>query len=192
MKRLVLKLLAGAGLFLSVGQVLAETITDEDYRLAPSDMVVVRVLGDKDADFESRVTKKGSLEHPWLGPVEVKGKTKSEVVKILKDLLVPDYYVNPQIVLEIRDYSDRTVTVLGQVNQSGQVKFPIEQGLTVLQAIGMAGGFSKSANRKKIQILRGGKPVTEFNFIEYEKNPGKAKIPTLEPGDIIVVSETLL
>jgi polysaccharide export outer membrane protein len=191
MKRLVLSLLAGAGLFLSAGSARAEVVSDEDYHLAPSDMVVVRVLGDKEFDFEGRVTKKGALECPWLGSVDVKGKTKSEVVKILKDKLVPDYYVNPQIVLEIKDYSDRTVTVLGQVNQSGQVKFPSEQGLTVLQAIGITGGFGKSANKKKIQILRGGKPVTEFNFIEYEKNPGKVKIPTLEPGDIVVVPETL-
>jgi protein involved in polysaccharide export with SLBB domain len=187
----LLKLLMGAGLCLCLHPALAETLTDEDYHLAPSDMVVVRVLGDKEFDFEGRVTKKGALDVPWLGVVEVKGKTKSEVVKMLKEKLVPDYYVNPQIVLEIKDYSDRTVTVLGQVNQPGQVKFPSEQGLTVAQAIGFANGFGKSANKKKIQIIRGGKPVMEFNFQEHEKGTSKVKIPSLEPGDIIVVPETL-
>ena len=160
-----------------------------DYRIAPSDMVVVSVVGEKDWEkIEQRVSTTGTINLPYLKEVSVKDKTTAQVTSMLQDMLKQDYFVDPQVSVSIKEYSKRTVTVIGQVTKQGAINFPAEQELNVLEAIGAAEGFTKLANTSRITITRKGKAI-RFDLAAWRKNPQKTKLIMMEPGDVVFVPE---
>jgi polysaccharide biosynthesis/export protein VpsN len=164
----------------------------QGYRLMPSDLLVVDVVGEKDlALIERRVSPTGTISFPFLGDVEVKDKSAADVERLLRELLMKDYFVDPQVVVRVREYKKRVVTVLGQVNRQGVVEFPSEQGMNLLEAIGQGGGFTQLADTRNITISRGGQKIT-FNYKDFLRKPEQNKLPHVEPGDVIMVPETLL
>ncbi|MBM3824013.1 MAG: polysaccharide export protein [Verrucomicrobia bacterium] len=168
------------------------SLNEKDYRLARSDKIVVTVVGEKDFDqIEQRITSTGTITLPYLKEVEVKGKTTAELVAHLQMLLRKDYFTDPQVVVSVREYSKRTVTIIGQVMKQGIVMFPAEQGMNIMEAIGAAEGFTKLANTSRITITRRDK-VISFNLRARQRNPEKVKLIELEPGDIVFIPESRL
>ena len=166
---------------------LAEALTD--YKISPQDVLIVDVYNEKDLSKEVRVSAKGEITLPLLNNVKVEGMTPAEVETRLKELYGKDYLVDPQIIVAVKDYRQRKVSVFGQVNQPKLVDLPAEQKMTVIEAIAAAGGFTKIA--KHIQVTRawGEKPF-KFKQDELKKNSDPQKAFTLEPGDIIFVTES--
>jgi len=68
--------------------------------------------------------------------------------------LLKVYLINPEVSVEITSYAKQHFTVLGQVNKPSIFDIPDEGSLNLLEALGMAGGFSKIANPSKIMIKR--------------------------------------
>lgn len=165
---------------------------NQGYRINASDLIVIDVVGEKDLTaIEKRVSPKGTISFPYLGDIEVQGKTAAETERYLRDLLIKEeYFVNPQVVLRVKEYKKRQVTVLGQVNRQGVVEFPSEQGMNLLEAIGMAAGFTQLADTREITISRGAQKTT-FNYKDFLKKPKEANLPSLEPGDVVMVPEAV-
>lgn len=159
------------------------------YRLMASDLIVVDVVGEKDLlQMERRVTASGTISLPFLGDVAVVGLSSAELEKTLRELWMKDYFVDPQVVVRVKEYKKRVVTVLGQVTRQGVVEFPTEQPLNLLEAIGQAGGFTQLADTKNITISRGAQKL-KFNLKDYLRKPEVGKLPLLEPGDVIMIEE---
>jgi polysaccharide export outer membrane protein len=171
--------------FRSVGEVPA------DYKIKAQDLLSVDVLGEKDLCRDCRVSSSGTISFAWLNGVEVKGKTPAEVETILKELLDKDYLVDPQVIVAVKEYNAQTILVMGAVFKPGSVTLPGEKKITIIDAIGLAGGFTKLANDKKIEFTRNGKSEM-FTFENLKKMIDQNKIIYLEPGDIIKVHETFL
>lgn len=161
-----------------------------DYQIAPQDILIIDVVGEKDLGREVRVSSTGTITFTWLSNVEVKGKTIGEVEQLLRDLLDRDYLVEPTVQVSIKEYRIREVNVLGPVGRPGSLVLPGEQKLTIVDAIGRAGGFTKLANENKIKFTRGGKTET-FSFEELKKQTDTAKTIYLETGDVIEVVERI-
>lgn len=161
-----------------------------DRKIAPLDIVIIEVFGERDLSVERRVQQTGTITYPLLGIVEVAGRTPGEVEKQLTDKLGADYLVDPAVTVMVKEYRARTVSVMGKVQRGGAIELPSEQRVDILEAIARAGDFSPLANRNKIQLNRGGK-ITYYKFDELvkEKNPNK-KI-WVEPGDVIYVHESV-
>ena len=70
----------------------------------------------------------------------------------IKAKLKDGYLVNPQVSVSIEARVRRTVTVLGQAQNPGVFELPADRKLTVVEAIGMAGGATRIANTKKITL----------------------------------------
>ncbi|HVY68771.1 MAG TPA: polysaccharide biosynthesis/export family protein [Verrucomicrobiae bacterium] len=164
----------------------------EDYKLTASDLIIFDVVGERDFRQELRVNASGIVVFPYVGKVEVAGKTRSELINLLTSKLKPDYFVNPQIFIEVKEYSRRTVTVLGQVNRQGTIAFPAEQKMNVLEAIGLADGFTRAANKRRIHIIRASGKTVEFDLPDWKKKEDRSQLPLLEPGDVVDVDETIL
>ena len=73
------------------------------------------VVGEKELSREFRVSSSGTITFPYLGNVEVKNKTPAEVETLLRVGLDKDYYVDPQVIVNVKEYRIRTFAVLGQV-----------------------------------------------------------------------------
>src|SRR2546425_7625597 len=72
-------------------EVRAAEVVEVDRKIAPLDILTIDVVGEKDLSKELRVSSSGTITFPFLGSLEVKGKTPTEVETLLKDLLGKDY-----------------------------------------------------------------------------------------------------
>jgi polysaccharide export outer membrane protein len=168
----------------------ADVATDGDHKIAPLDIINIDVVGEKDLTKENlRVSSSGTITFPFLGSVEVKGKTPAEVENLLKEKLGEDYLVNPQVIVTVKEYRSRTVSVIGQVNKPGIIALPAEQKLGILEAIAQAGDLAKSANKNRIEVSRNGK-TQKFTLDDLKKDTNPEKKFWLEPGDVIYVHES--
>jgi polysaccharide export outer membrane protein len=133
----------------------------DTYILSPSDMVQVRVYQEDDLETKLRVGKDGTASFPLIGVIHIGGKTVDQAANLIRDRLAQDYLVNPQVTLTIIEYSKRRFTVLGQVQKPGTFEIPNEESVTLHQAIAMAGGFTRLANRSTVSVSRraGGRSV---------------------------------
>ena|SRR5436190_14001421 len=160
-----------------------------DYKIAPNDIVVVEVFGEKDLSREFRVTRSGTINYYFLGEVTVAGKTTSQVREELADKLNKDYLVDPQVTVDVKDYRVREVFVNGAVNKPGSIILTGEQDLDILGAIARAGGLTVRASENKIKFTRPG--VMEKTVSLEDLKKGARFNLQLQPGDIIEVVEKL-
>jgi polysaccharide export outer membrane protein len=111
------------------------------------------------------------------------------VERLLKEKLGKDYLVDPQVIITVKEYRSRTVSVIGQVNKPGVIPLPGEQKMGILEAIAQAGDLAKSANKNRIEVSRKGK-TQKFTLDELKKDTAPEKKFWLEPGDVIYVHES--
>lgn len=172
----------------------AETRTE--YTLQPLDRIKIEVLREPDLTREIRLSQEGAATLPLIGPVNLKGKTVREAQIIIRDLYDKDYLVNPQINLSVLEYARQTVDVLGAVADSGSIDIPPEQPMNLLAAIARAGGFTRLADRRKVQLTRraedGSTQTFEINADDIIRSRSSAEEWLLRTGDVIYVPERLL
>jgi hypothetical protein len=77
------------------------------------------------------------------------------------------------------------VLVNGQVNKPGNVALAKDQKMTIIDAIGRAGGLTGAANPARIRFSRPGQDERVISFDELKKENDSGKIIYLEPGDVI-------
>lgn len=125
-----------------------------DYVIQASDLISVQIFQEEDLKRDVRVSQEYSVTLPLIGKVYLKGKTVHQAEAMIRELYDRDYLVNPQVNVVVTDYAKRSVNILGSVGSPGVVLFPQEQGLTLVDAISRAGGFSRLADRKHVKLTR--------------------------------------
>lgn len=155
------------------------------YRLRPGDAIVVAVRTPAEQQFELVIDEHGLIKLPLIPDIRAAGMTGSELERTIKSA-----YINNKI------YRDVTVNVMvpqrsyfvrGEVRAPG--RYPIIGGVTLLQAIAAAGGYTEFANPRRIQVSRGGQQFTADAY-EIERNPDSDI--AIETGDVIVVPRRFL
>ncbi len=162
-----------------------------DYILSPGDTLDLMVYKEPDLNMRSKIARDGRVQLPLLGEVAVAGKSVREAQEYIRKLFDADYLVNPQIYLNIASYTQRSITVIGQVSRPGNYELQGTDRLGILEAIGMAGGFTRIADRKKITVKRRDGKTTEtlkVNTTRLEDPMGGSFL--VLPGDIITVGES--
>jgi len=162
------------------------------YRLQPTDVISITVHNQPDLATKTRVTKDGHISFPLLGKVEVKGMTVPEVEQELKTLLEKDYLVSAQVMVFIEEYHSRQISVMGEVKSPGKYDLPSEKPISLMQAIGMAGGFTKEGDVKNVSVMRiedGEQKVIKINTKDITIRGEKDKDIMMEAGDVISVPE---
>jgi polysaccharide biosynthesis/export protein len=108
-------------------------------------------------------------------------------------LYAKDYVVNPRVSLSVLEHAKLHFTVMGQVQRPGAYEFPSEDHLNLLQAIAMAGGFTRMGAPTKVslqRIVNGQLVIYPLNADQMSKDK-KAKQFVLMPDDIITVAERI-
>src|SRR3982750_2399312 len=160
-----------------------------DYKVCPQDVLTVAVIGEKELTQDCRVNTSGTISFAWLSNVEVAGKTAAEVEQHLRKLLDKDYLVDPTVLVQVKEYRAREVTVMGQVNKPGAIPIPAEQPLTVVEAIARAGSIAKGGDPNKIYFSRRGKEKIKLSMDALSKVTDPARMLYVQPGDVIDVGE---
>ena len=149
------------------------------YTLGTGDRVRVTVFGEPDLSGEFEVDATGKISMPLVGDVKIGGLAMREAEKTVAQTLSQGYLANPRVNVEVLNY--RPFYIIGEVNTPGS--YPYVNGMSVLTAVALAGGYTYRAREDRVSITRANDPQRR----EYRAAPDT---PVL-PGDIIKVPERL-
>ncbi len=163
-----------------------------NYRLNANDVLEIRVFQEEDLNTVTRVNADGRISLPLIGAIKVSGRTVQEAIEAIQAAYKAGYLVNPQVSILVNRYAQRTFTVLGQVGKPGNYTFEGSDRMTLLEAIGMAGGLTRLANASKITIQRNvaGQETLYSASVKVPRNNKPVVVPIM-PGDVITVHEAL-
>lgn len=157
------------------------------YPLGPGDLLDVAFYagGEKQETFAAQVSALGTITSPLVGELSVGGLTAAEVSDKLTVLLARDFFVNPQVLVSVREHAKK-VFVGGEVKSPGA--YSIKDGMTVLNACILAGGFTDYAALNRVTVTRTvGKQTRIIKLDLKEVQKGKVSDLALETGDRIDV-----
>jgi protein involved in polysaccharide export with SLBB domain len=173
----------------SVPPPLAGVIAPTGYVLSPNDQVGVDVFGEDDLRTAGRLNSEGNLSVPLLGSVHLAGLTLTQAAAKLTELFGRDYLVNPKVNVVLIGYAKRRFTMLGQINRPGSYEMPdgSPEGIDLLEAIAMAGGYTRIAAPERITVKRDDH-VLRVNGKRLARG---SKNFTVRPGDTVTVGESI-
>lgn len=164
----------------AVGELMpAAGSSDYTYKLDYGDRITINVFNQAELSGEYTLDGDGRFSMPLIGTVDAAGLTPAELEALLVDRFKPDYLVNPRIFVQVLNY--RPYYLIGEVRGTGA--FPYRAGMTYMQAIAIAGGFSYRAKQEHVFVIRSDDP---------EQNEIKLSVDEkVQPGDIIRVAERI-
>jgi polysaccharide export outer membrane protein len=150
---------------------------EPSYILGPSDRVRLKVYGEQDISGDYEVDTNGYISVPLAGRVKAAGLNTRQLEKAVASALSRGLLKDPRVNAEVATY--RPFFILGEVKKAGE--YPYKAGLTVLDAVASAGGYTYRANEGKVVIRRSGSNVEETHALD-------APVPVF-PGDNIRIPE---
>ncbi len=158
--------------------------------LGPGDVIEARVYQEPELSGVYQVGPEGDVIFPLCKRVVLAGLTPNGAADKLRDCLAAGFMKDPQVSVLIKEYNSKKVFVFGEVQKPGT--FTYEEGMSIVQAVTLAGGFTKSAAQNKTSVTRRvrGQEV-KVRVTVQDIALGKAPNFTLEPGDIVFVPESL-
>ncbi len=154
--------------------------------IQPGDLLDVRVLGQEQLSAKVRVRPDGQVTLPFLNDLQAAGQTPKALGAVIEKRL-KEYVNTPVVTVGVEQAPPAPISVLGEVTKPG--KFPFEAGLSVLDALALAGGMSEYAHKDRVYVLRGQPEPTRVRFDTRRlmRGEGRGLAFTLEPGDVVVV-----
>jgi protein involved in polysaccharide export with SLBB domain len=175
----ILRLITVALAFLAVVQSSAAVMAADApaYKLGTGDKVRVTVFNEKDLSGDFDVNDQGVIALPLIGQVPVRGKSLSEVETTIAGRYGKDYLIDPKVNVEVLNY--RPFFILGEVKNPGS--YPYVNGMKVLNAIALAGGYTPRARQDRV-------------LVKHADNPQAGEQQAVDdavvlPGDVIRVPE---
>jgi polysaccharide export outer membrane protein len=150
---------------------------ESTYELGSGDKLRVNVFGETDLSGEFAVDDSGFVRLPLIGQITAGGRTVRQLEQDIAARLGAQYLKDPRVSIEVM--SRRPFYIIGEVNKPGE--YPFVAGMSVLNAVAMAGGYTYRANESSVYIKRKG-------ATEEEKYPAD-DTTKLWPGDIVNVVE---
>ncbi len=157
--------------------------------------ILFEVFGEDDLRTNGRLNGEGNLSVPLLGSIRLAGLTLTQAASKLTELYSRDYLVSPKVNVMLIGYAKRRFSVLGQVNRPGSFDMPDGSpgGIDLLEAIAMAGGYTRIAAPERVSVRRhpatGSDQIFKVNAKRFTKGSGGSFL--VEPGDTITVGESI-
>ena len=172
---LFLLLILSAGSVLPAGPGFAAD--PPSYKLGAGDKIKVIIFGEEDLSGDYEVNDQGELDLPLIGRVKVAASDLAQIQKVITEKYGSSFLVNPKVSLEVLNY--RPFFILGEVKNPAS--YPCTGGMTVINAVALAGGYTPRANKRSIRIRRAGAKSSSEEEVDEDT-------PVL-PGDVITVPE---
>ncbi len=147
------------------------------YKLGSGDLVRVTVFNQQDLSGEYTVSGAGNIAFPLIGDIHAKDLTLKQLEEAIINKLRPDYLINPRVSVQVMNF--RPFYILGEVKSPQS--YPFVDGMTYLNAVAIAGGFTTRAKEDHVivtRIVNDKKQELRFNMED-----------KVQPGDIIHIEE---
>lgn len=150
------------------------------YQLDAGDQLRVVVFGQDDLSNTYVVDQAGMISMPLIGMIPARARTTAQIEATVGQRLRAGFLRNPDVSVEVDRY--RPFFAMGEVGAPGQ--YPFVPGMTVQQAIAVAGGFTPRASTFSVTVTRSYGGQVESAHLGLSD--------PLMPGDTITVRERLL
>jgi polysaccharide export outer membrane protein len=155
----------------------AARAAEDTYRLGTGDKLRLIVFGEDDLGGEYVVDGGGQVRLPLIGQVRAAGLTVREFETEVKGKLDEGYLKDARVSAEVTNY--RPFYIIGEVNKAGE--YPYVNGMSVLNAVALAGGYTYRASSSYVYVRRNGSAK--------ELSMRADQTTKIQPGDIIRVPE---
>jgi len=164
---------------------------EERTTMSPGDVFRMSIVGERDLPGEDQIASDGTVELPYIHRTHVAGLEPQQMAALVHDELVRrKILVDPTVVVNVKEFSTKRVTVLGQVSKPGS--FALSPGLSLIQAISLAGGFNSIANKDRINLTRKTKSGARTVVLSVDAiTEGRSPDLPLQGGDQIYVNERI-
>jgi polysaccharide biosynthesis/export protein len=150
------------------------------YRVGSGDRLAIRIAGEADLTGEYVVDPTGNISLPYVQNLIVAGQTTSQIESHIAEKLKSGFLRNPQVSVQVTTL--RPFYILGEVNGAGS--FPYQAGMTVQNAIAIAGGYAPRADKHEVLLTRRNIKGTETYRVPVTTQ--------VYPGDVIYIRERWL
>jgi polysaccharide biosynthesis/export protein len=147
------------------------------YRVGAGDKLAIRVVGEQDLTGEFLVDATGVLSLPYVQSVPVAGLNTGQIERLIEQKLKAGYLRNPKV--SVQAISLRPFYIMGEVTTGGS--FAYQPGMTVQNAIAIAGGYGARADKAQVLLTR-----RTANGTNTYKVPVTTQV---YPGDVVYVRE---
>ncbi len=161
--------------------------TVDTYQIQPSDVLEVSIYGEQDLVHKLVVRPDGMISFPLIGDIKAAGRSTEEIKKTIDEKIKP-YIPEANSTVIVSELGSLKFYVIGKVNKPGV--FNVNEEITVLQALSLAGGFNTFADENSIIVVRGHGENTQkivFNYSEIKKGNNLKQNALLQRGDVVVV-----
>lgn len=153
--------------------------TQTEYLLGTGDRLRVTVFNEPTLSGEFQVNSSGIVSMPLIGNIEAQGKSAHALEQAIAQKLSTGYMRDPRVNVEVLQY--RPFYIIGEVSKPGE--YPYRNGMNIMSAVAVAGGFTYRANDQSVFIRRAGQ-TQEMSY--------PATTTTMVfPGDIVRIGERL-
>lgn len=183
------------------------SMAQDFYRIKPGDTLQVEVLEDPSLNRNVLVLPDGSISFPMAGTVRAGGRSVDVVASTLSKEMTGNFAVEPTVLVSVAALAPRdapraaagpelmNIYIVGEANTPGRKE--VLPGTTLLQFLAEAGGLSRFAAEKRIQLRRvdprsNQETVYRFNYRTMGGSDSISGTTVLAPGDVIVVPERRL
>jgi polysaccharide export outer membrane protein len=139
--------------------------------------VRILVYNEPTLSGEFVVNSNGAIAVPLIGDVVATNRTATELSLEITARLSQGYLRDPRVSIDVVNF--RPFYILGEVNKPGE--YPYSNGLTVLNAVATAQGFTYRADKRRVYIKSAGK--------EAEEALPLSSGVEVKPGDTIRIGE---
>lgn len=177
-----------AGLLSWVSLPLLAQEAQGEYAIGPKDLIEVRVVELPELSGDRRVSESGTIDLPMVGEVPVAGMTATQVRERVEALLVAKYVNRASVIINVKEFNNKPVSVLGAVLHPGSLS--ISGRWTLVKAISAAGGLTERAGRKILVLRRADNGLSDTLEIStqdlFQSATNVWNVPIV-PGDVINV-----
>jgi polysaccharide export outer membrane protein len=163
----------------------------QEYTIGVRDVLGITVWGQGDLSRDYTVDPDGFVPFPLIGRVKAAGLTPSQMAAQLTEALGKDYLVNPQVIVNVKEYLSQKVQVLGAAEKPGV--YHLTGPTTLLDILSRAGGFASTAG-KQVLLIRNhgaadGSSAVQRLSLEKIQAGDPSENARVQSQDIVIVSK---
>jgi protein involved in polysaccharide export with SLBB domain len=162
------------------------------YRLSPYDVVDVSVYNEEDLHTRAKLGADGTVLLPLIQSVSLAGDTVAEATELIRKRYSAGFVKDPHVLVTVLEYRKSTFSIIGQVLRPGIYEIPEGSHMSIVDAVLLAGGFTRTAAQNGVRVKRTVKNKAEVFKVHAGSMADDADVAPfyIQSGDVIKVPES--